>query len=141
MAKKDYHCILYDIGDKVKPKFGTLFPDDPALEIEDTELKYVGIFPTLFLKFKGKAKDITDLSNYFVPADETIEKYKDGLVYFQEEKVGIAKKQSSTKAGAKTHITFQRRFNPKVDTLTEEDLKPKVMPKGLFSGRPPIKKE
>jgi len=138
MSKKEtYNCILYEIGDKVKEKYGS----DEVLEIEFTDLRQVGIYPTLFLKFKGKELDPTNFSNLYIPAEETIEKYKDGLKYFNEVKV----KSQTEKRGFRDHtrshesITFTRRFNPKTDKLTEEDLRPKIAPKGLFIGRPPIK--
>jgi hypothetical protein len=141
MAEKPkYKLVLFDKGDKVRPKNKDLFDQQPVYEIEDTELKYVGVFPTLFLKFVGKPKNITDLSNYFEPAAETIEKYKDGLIYFNESKVN--KKQESktgTKSSANVH-GFTGRSRAKQDnTLTEEDLKPVVRRLG-FTAPPPIKK-
>jgi len=137
MAKKsEYKCVLYEKGDKLVSKFNNLFDEKLILEVEDTELKYVGIYPTLFIKFVGKPKDISDLSNYYVPAGETIEKYKDGLKYFNEAKVKAKSEKSS-----KTEITFTRRFNPKTDSLTAEDLKPRIMPKGFLNGRPQTTKE
>ena len=126
MAKKsDYKCTLYFKGDKVKSRFKNLFDSDIVLEVEDTELKYVGIFATQFLKFVSRPRDITDLSNYFEPALETIEKYKDGLKYFEEQKVKtIGEKSMNT--GAKVHSSFGRRVKQD-NTLTEEDLKYKII--------------
>jgi len=40
MAKQNlYNCILYEVGDKVKERYGS----EEVLEIESTNLKYVGI--------------------------------------------------------------------------------------------------
>lgn len=139
MAKPEYKCILYEKGDKVKSRFNNLFDSETVYEIEDTEFKYVGLFPTLFLKLVGKPRDITDLSNYYIPAEETIEKYKDGLKYFNETKV-TSQKTRGTKTPNTS--TFKPNFRRSKDnTLTEEDLKPRVMPAGTFSVRPPDKKE
>jgi hypothetical protein len=127
MAKKsDYKCTLYEKGDKVKSRFKNLFDTDIVLEIEDTELKYVGIFPTQFLKFKGKSRDITDLSNYYEPTLETIEKYKDGFKYFDEVKVKIQEKAART--GVKVYSGFKRGTD---NTLTEDDLKFKIIKKKI----------
>lgn len=129
MAKQNYNCILYDIGDKVCEKHG-IYPNE-ILEIEVTDLRYVGIFPTLFLKFKDKELDIGHFSNLYLPAEETIDKYKDGLKYFNEVKVNV-------KSSTKSNITFTRKFKQD-NALTAEDLKPHFVPVGTFNARPPIK--
>jgi len=137
--KSNYQCVLYEPGDKVRSRFLTLFGDDDIQEIESTEFKHVGIFPCLFLKFVGKANDISDLSNYYLPAAETVEKYKNGLVYYNEVKV---KKQTKERVSSNStvHSTFARQLK-RDNTLTEEDLKPRVLPQGMFNARAPLKKK
>ena len=122
MAKNQtYRCVLFEKGDKVIPKYSELF-EKVVLEIEDTELKTVGIFTVQQLKFKGKPLDITDLSNYYEPAAESIEKYKDGLKYYNDTKVRIT--QQKDKSTGKVLGGFRR---SKDDTLTEDDLKFKII--------------
>jgi len=121
MKKQDYNCVLYEPGDKVVERYGS----DEIFEIESTELKYIGIFPCLFLKFKGVSYDSTKFSNLFIPAAETIEKYKDGLKYFNEVTV-----TNKIEKRIKSSVTFKKPKQSNV--LTEEDLKPKVITKGFF---------
>ena len=138
MAKKsEYKCVLYEKGDKLISKFENLFNEKLVLEVENTELQYVGLYPVLFLKFVGKSKDISDLSNYYIPANETVEKYKDGLVYFQETKVKIKSEEN----GIKVHRILEKKLRSKNNELTEEDLKPRILPRGFLSGRPSTNKE
>lgn len=140
MAKSTYQCVLYDKGDKVQSKFPTLF-EKPILEIEETYFTYVGIYPTLILKFVGQPKNITDLSNYFEPAGDTIEKYKDGLVYFKETKAGTAKTTTAKGIKTRSEITFKRpNKNEPIDLTDETIFKTRYVSKGTFSGQPPIKK-
>ena len=128
VKKSDYKCVLYEPGDKVKARYKNLFDEDIILEIEATEVKYVGIFPTQFLKFVGKKADITDLSNYFEPAGETIDKYKDGLVYFNEVKTKTSNSTNKSDTPHKKVLSGFKRVS-KDDTLTEEDLKFKIIKK------------
>lgn len=129
MTKQNsYNCVLYEVGDKVKERYG----NEEVLEIENTDLKYVGIFPTLFLKFVGKPLDVGHFSNLFIPAAETEEKYKDGLKYFEEVKVHPDKRGFRDHTRSYQSITFKR-FNPKAYVLTEEDLKPKIIKPGFFT--------
>lgn len=139
--KNTYQCVLYEPGDKVVSKFKTLFGDADIMEVESTELKYVGIFPCQFLKFVGKGRDITDISQYFVPAKETVEKYKNGLNYFNDPKVTVkverASKDKKTTVGV-IGSSFAKQLK-RDNTLTEEDLKPRVIPFGTFNAKPPVK--
>jgi hypothetical protein len=129
MAKKStYNCILYDIGDKVKEKHGS----DEVLEIENATVRYVGIYPCQFLKFKNKEDDPGNFSNLFIPAAETVEKYKDGLKYFEEVKVKTKQNDKSIKTGTKIHEQLAKVIRAKSNVLTEEDLKPRVVPVGMF---------
>lgn len=139
MAKKyNYNCILYEIGDKVIEKYGE---SNEVLEIENTELKYIGVYPCLFLKFKGKEFDNTKFSNLFEPAEETIEKYKDGLKYFEEVKVTV-KTGSTKKTNSKSAFTFRPKRAEKkeeIDLTDESIFKTKVIKSTFF--KPPIRKE
>jgi hypothetical protein len=128
MAKKSsYNCILYEIGDKVMAKYGTT----EVLEIEAVTLKYIGIFPTQFLKFKNKPIDIGAFSNLYVPAAETIEKYKDGLKYFNE--VTVTKQ---IQKGIKVHTLLAKQLRKKekeeIDLTDETIFKTRVIPAGMF---------
>lgn len=135
MAKgNSYNCILYNIGDKVMEKHGST----EILEIEATDLRYVGIFPCLFLKFKDKPEDIGNFSNLYMPAGESIEKYKDGLKYFNEVKV-LKQKEQSVK-GSRVLSGFTRRVKQD-NTLTAEDLAPVRVPKGTFTSGTPLKEK
>ena len=130
MSKKEaYNCILYEPGDKVKAKYGS----EEILEVESTNIKYIGIFPTQFLKFKNRVEDIGDFSNLYIPADETIEKYKDGLKYFEEVKI---KKPVITKTAGAINISTKlakQLFKANRNVLTEEDLKPRYVTPGMFN--------
>lgn len=132
MAKKqsDYNCILYDPGDKVIDKHG----NTEVLEIEATRITTVGIFTIQLLKFKGKPDDVGCFSNLYIPIGETEEKYKDGVKRLEEVKV----KSKQVDYGIRVHEKLARKLK-KDNTLTSEDLKPKIMPRGTFTARPPIK--
>lgn len=131
MAKSEYKCVLYETGDKVQLKYPK--PDDKIeIEtIESTEFKYVGIFPTLFLKFVGKPHNISNLSNFYIPAEETIEKYKDGFNYFEEvviRKTGTKSSTKSTTPKAKVLGGFKVPKKDEVIDLNDEQVfKPKIM--------------
>ena len=132
MAKSEYKCVLYEAGDKVKLKHPRPEEEDKVEVIESTEFKYVGIFPTLFLKFVGKPHNISDLSNFYVPAEETSEKYKDDLNYFQEVILRKSGTKSSTKSTSTPKAKVLGGFKiPKkdevIDLNDEEVFKPKVM--------------
>ena len=130
MSKKEaYNCILYEPGDKVKAKYGS----EEILEVESTNIKYIVIFPTQFLKFKNEPEDIGTFSNLYIPADETIEKYKDGLKYFEEVKI---KKPVITKTAGAINISTKlakQLFKANRNVLTEEDLKPRYVTPGMFN--------
>ena len=135
--KQEYNCILYEVGDKVIERYGDT---DEVLEIELVDLKYVGVFPCQFLKFKGKAFDSTHFSNLFEPAEETIEKYKSGFNYFNELKP-ISKPGSSFKQKRiKTEFTFKRREKKEDIDLTDESVFTTKVIKRTFVP-PPIKKD
>lgn len=132
MAKSEYKCVLYEAGDKVELKYANSENESKVQIVESTEFKYVGIFPTLFLKFVGKPHNISDLSNFYIPAEETIEKYKDGLNYFQEVVIRKAGTKSSTKSNATPKAKVLGGFKvPKKDEVIDlndtEVFKPKVM--------------
>ena len=131
MAKQNnYNCILYEAGDKVIRKYGS----DEVLEIEETRLATIGQFTCQFLRFKDKTEDIGAFSNLYIPADD---KYKSGLKYLDE--VKVAKMQTKqVNAGTKVHERLARKLL-KSNVLTEEDLKPIVVPRGMFNAKPPIK--
>lgn len=141
MAKSTYTCILYEQGDKVVDKH----KGGETLEVESTDVRYVGIYPCQFLKFKDKDINIVDISNFYIPAEETIEKYKNGLNYFIETNVRVQAKGTQGKASKATprvHSAFAKQVRKKVDnTLTEEDLKPKVMSRASFMSSPLKKKD
>ena len=137
MAKKDnYLCVLYEPGDKLVEKHGT----DEIKEVESAEIRYVGIFPTQFLKFRDKPANICDLSNYYRPVEETEEKYKDGFNYYVEGKVTKQKKANTTTGTTKAnnHLANALRRVKRDNTLTEEDLKPL---RRTFGTPPPIKEK
>ena len=131
MSKKEaYNCILYEPGDKVKAKYGS----EEVLEVESTNIKYIGIFPTQFLKFKNKVEDIGDFSNLYIPAGETEEKYKDGLKYYEDVKVKTKPKNEKVIAtGTKIHERLAKIAKSRDNTLTEEDLKPRYVTPGMFN--------
>jgi len=137
--KVEYVCILYDVGDKVIEKYGNT---QEILEIESTDLKYVGIFPCLFLKFKDKPFSPNHFSNLFIPAEETVEKYKDGLKYFIETKVTSPNSKITTNKRSKTKDTFT--FRPKrekkedIDLTDENVFRTKIIKRSSF--QPPITK-
>ena len=128
MAKLNapYRCVLFEKGDTVVYRHGELF-EKTILTIEDTELKQVGIFMIQQLKFVGRPVDITALSNYYEPVGESAEKYKDGLKYYNETKAKVMQ-EKATKTGSKVHSGFGRRIKQD-DTLTEDDLKFKIIKK------------
>ena len=133
MGKQNsYSCILYEVGDKVMEKYGTT----EVLEIEAVTLKHIGIFPTQFLKFKNKPTDIGAFSNLYIPAAETIEKYKDGLKRFKEDTVKSAK--DSSKNGTKIHSILAKRLKEKevIDLNDETIFKTRVIPAGMFKTKP-----
>lgn len=131
MAKQNnYNCILYEVGDKVIRKYG----NTEILEIEETRLAIIGQFTCQFLKFKDKNEDIGAFSNLYLPADD---KYKDGLKYLDEVKVTKLQNRS-VNAGIKIHERLAKKLL-KSNVLTEEDLKPVVVPRGMFNTKPPIK--
>lgn len=123
MAKSDYSCILYEVGDKVVDKHD----DGEILTIEATDIRNVGIYPTQFLKFVGKPFSIIAISTLFIPAEgtETAEKYKDGLI-----RMGIAgtvkkKAKAAANVGAKAHERLAKALKRTKDNkLTPEDLQP-----------------
>lgn len=134
MAKQSsYNCILYEVGDKVKEKYGS----EEILEIEATDIRTVGIFPTQFLKFKGKPINIGAFSNLYVPAAETIEKYKDGLKRYNE--IIVKKNNDKIKFGNKVHslLAKQLRKEKEVIDLSDETIfKTRVIPAGMFKVKP-----
>jgi hypothetical protein len=132
MAKQstNYNCILYDPGDKVIMKHGS----NEILEIEATRMSTVGIFTIQLLKFKGKPDDVGCFSNLYIPTGETEEKYKDGVKRLEEVKV----KSKQIEYGIRVHEKLARKIKED-NTLTAEDLKPTIVPKGMFNARPPIK--
>lgn len=136
MARRDsYNCILYEIGDKVMEKHGST----KVLEIEAVNLKYIGIFPTQFLKFKDKPIDIGAFSNLYIPAAETIEKYKDGLKYYNEVKVDAYREHKRNEKGItfKNPLLKDRRFKEKEIDLTDETIfKTRIIPAGMFKIKP-----
>lgn len=84
MAKKiKYRCVLFEQGDKVKLKFPADYNDNPTRVVEETRLTMVGTFVTQFLAFYD-VPDVLNVSNQYEPAEETIEKYKAGLNYYDE---------------------------------------------------------
>jgi hypothetical protein len=84
MAKKiKYRCVLFEQGDKVKLKFPANYDDNPTRVVEETRLTMVGTFITQFLAFYD-VPDVLNVSNQYEPAEETIEKYKSGLIYYDE---------------------------------------------------------
>lgn len=137
--KNTYNCILYEPGDKVQEKYG----ESEILEVESADIRYVGIFPCQFLKFKDKPFDSGQFSNLFIPAEETIEKYKAGLKYFQETTVKVnADKRPKKVTTIDTSERLARQLLKKGENiLTEEDLKPRVIPKGMFVTKPKIESE
>lgn len=80
--KIPYTCVIYSDGDVVFPKY----PDADSIprKIVSTRLDILGTDTvTQFLKFEGQNSDL-NVSNHFVPyGDETREKYKDGLLFYQ----------------------------------------------------------
>ena len=135
MARRDsYNCILYEIGDKVMEKHGST----KVLEIEAVNLKYIGIFPTQFLKFKDKPIDIGAFSNLYIPAAETIEKYKDGLKYFAE--VTVKRQDTQTQKGNKVHSMLAKQLRKKekeeIDLTDETVFKTRIIPAGMFKTKP-----
>ena len=135
MGRRDsYNCILYEIGDKVMEKHGST----KVLEIEAVNLKYIGIFPTQFLKFKDKPIDIGAFSNLYIPAAETIEKYKDGLKYFAE--VTVKRQDTQTQKGNKVHSMLAKQLRKKekeeIDLTDETVFKTRVIPAGMFKTKP-----
>jgi hypothetical protein len=131
MAKKgSYNCILYEIGDKVVEKYGS----NEVLEIEAVDLKHVGIFPTQFLKFKDKPINVGAFSNLYIPAAETIEKYKDGLKYFAE--VTVKRQDTQTQKGNRVHSMLAKQLRKKekeeIDLTDETIFKTRVIPAGMF---------
>jgi len=133
--KSSYNCILYEVGDKVVEKYGS----DEVLEIEAADVRNVGIFPTQFLKFKGKPIDVGAFSNLYIPAAETVEKYKDGLKYFDEIKIkSFANKQF--KKGAKVHSMLAKQLLKKekeeIDLTDETIFKKRYVPAGTFKVKP-----
>jgi hypothetical protein len=135
MAKKgSYNCILYEIGDKVVEKYGS----NEVLEIEAVDLKHVGIFPTQFLKFKDKPINVGAFSNLYIPAAETIEKYKDGLKYFAE--VTVKRQDTQTQKGNRVHSMLAKQLRKKekeeIDLTDETIFKTRVIPAGMFKTKP-----
>lgn len=135
MAKKSsYNCILYEIGDKVVEKYGS----NEVLEIESVDLKHVGIFPTQFLKFKDKPINVGAFSNLYIPAAETIEKYKDGLKYFAE--VTVKRQDTQTQKGNRVHSMLAKQLRKKekeeIDLTDETIFKTRVIPAGMFKTKP-----
>lgn len=136
MAKKSsYNCILYEIGDKVVEKYGS----NEVLEIEAVDLKHVGIFPTQFLKFKDKPINVGAFSNLYIPAAETIEKYKDGLKYFAE--VTVKKRTDELiQKGNRVHSMLAKQLRKKekeeIDLTDETIFKTRVIPAGMFKTKP-----
>jgi hypothetical protein len=135
MAKKSsYNCILYEIGDKVVEKYGS----NEVLEIEAVDLKHVGIFPTQFLKFKDKPINVGAFSNLYIPAAETIEKYKDGLKYFAE--VTVKRQDTQTQKGNRVHSILAKQLRKKekeeIDLTDETIFKTRVIPAGMFKTKP-----
>lgn len=136
MAKKSsYNCILYEIGDKVVEKYGS----NEVLEIEAVDLKHVGIFPTQFLKFKDKPINIGAFSNLYIPAAETIEKYKDGLKYFAE--ITVKKRTDELiQKGNRVHSMLAKQLRKKekeeIDLTDETIFKTRVIPAGMFKTKP-----
>jgi hypothetical protein len=126
-----YNCILYEPGDKVIEKHGS----DEILEIEATRMSTVGIFTIQLLKFKNKLDDVGCFSNLYIPTGETETKYKDGIKRLEEVRV---KKQ--IEHGTKIHKKLARKIKED-NTLTAEDLKPVIIPRGTFNARPPLKQE
>ena len=105
-----YNCILYEIGDKVREKYG----GDEILEIEAADIRYVGIFPTQFLKFKGKPINVGAFSNLYIPAAETIEKYKDGLKRYNEV---IVRNNNKIKNGNKIHSLLAKQLKKEKEII------------------------
>ena len=136
MGKRDsYNCILYEVGDKVMEKHGST----KVLEIEAINMRYVGIFPTQFLKFKNKPIDIGAFSNLYIPAAETIEKYKDGLKYFAE--VTVKKRNDELiQKGNRVHSMLAKQLRRKekeeIDLTDETVFKTRVIPAGMFKTKP-----
>jgi hypothetical protein len=122
----NYNCILYDPGDKVQDKHG----DGEVMEIEAVRFSTAGEFTIQLLRFKGKNDDIGCFSNLYIPAKETIEKYKDGLKYLDAVRVKV-------QSPSRTKTVKQ----PKVEQTETFVATVRYVVHGTFEGRLPIKKE
>lgn len=130
MAKRsDYRCVIYEKGDKITARYG----NGVVYEVEDTELKFVGEFPVLFLKFVNKEQDITHTSNLYIPAEETIEKYKDGFKYYNNVTVNIVNKISNK---GNMVIKQTAKKEKAIQLQIEEELPPIIVKSGIFKTKP-----